>query len=315
MSFTGPLYALLAFAIFATHDVVIKALGGIYSPVQIIFFATLFSFPLVTLMLMRDPTEGHLRPVNPGWIAARVVSSMLTALSAFYAFSVLPLAQVYVMLFATPLLVTVLSIPVLGERVGIHRLGAVVIGLVGVIVVLRPGSAALGLGHVAGASAAFFGAASSVIMRRIGRDERVPVLMLYPMVANFLVMGAALAWIYEPMPILHLGGIGLVSVLGFGAGLLLLAAYRHGDAAVVAPMQYSQILWATLYGWLIFAESIDRTTLVGAGIIVASGVYIVFRESRLGTRSATPVLRTRARGASAASFRISPFLRRQRPPE
>lgn len=312
MNLSGPLIALIAFGIFATHDVVIKVLGAAYSPFQIIFFSTMFSFPLITFMLMRDAKEGNLRPVHPWWVAARTGSAVIAALSGFYAFSVLPLAQVYVMLFASPLVITILSIPILGERVGIHRSLAVLVGLVGVVVVLRPGSTPLGLGHIAGLSAACFGAFASVIVRKVGNEERAAVLMLYPMAANFLIMGAILGLVYEPMPILHLGGMAVISLFGFTGGLLLIAAYRNGDAAIVAPMQYSQIIWATGFGFFLFDEIIDVPTLIGAAIIIASGLYIVFRESRLGARSQTPVLRTRTRAATAPSLRISPILRRMR---
>lgn len=311
MNYLGPLYGLLAFGIFATHDVVIKYLGGTYSPVQIIFFATLFSFPLITLMLMQDKTEGNLRPVHTWWMVGRTISGVMTGLSAFYAFTVLPLAQVYVMLFAAPLLITILAIPVLGEKVGVQRIGAVLVGLAGVFVVLRPGNVDFGLGHIAGLSAAIFSALTSVIVRRIGRDERTAVLMLYPMVANFIVMASILTFVYKPMPLLHLGAVSVLSLLGFSAGLFLIAAYRHGHAAIVAPMQYSQIIWAVGFGYFLFDESPDQTTLIGAAIIIASGLYIVARESKLGDASTTPVLRTRSRGISASSFRISPILRRK----
>ncbi len=312
MNLSGPLFALLAFGIFATHDVVVKYLGGVYSPFQIIFFTTLFSFPLVTFMLMRDATEGHLIPKFPGWMALRTLSAVMAAAAAFYAFSTLPLAQVYTIIFASPLLITLLAIPVLGEKVGLHRMFAVIVGLAGVVVVLRPGSSVLELGHLAALGTAVFGALASVIVRRIGRDERTVVLMLYPMAANFVVMGALLAFVYKPMPVEHLGATAVISLLGFAGGLLLIAAYRNGDAAIVAPMQYSQILWATGYGFLLFDETVDRETLIGAGIIIASGIYIVAREARLGAKSQTPVLRTRSRGPTAASFRISPLLRRMR---
>ncbi|MCB1356088.1 MAG: DMT family transporter [Maritimibacter sp.] len=312
MNLSGPLYALIAFGIFATHDVIVKFLGGVYSPFQIIFFTTLFSFPLVTFMLMRDATEGHLIPKHPWWTALRTGSAVIGASCAFYAFSALPLAQVYTIIFASPLLITLLAIPILGEKVGIHRLLAVVVGLAGVVVVLRPGSASLGLGHLAALGTAVFGALASVVVRKIGRDERTVVLMLYPMAANFLIMGALLAFVYRPMPVEHLGLAAVISLFGFVAGLFLISAYRNGDAAIVAPMQYSQILWATGYGYLIFNESVDRTTIIGAGIIIASGVYIVWRETRLGAKSQTPVLRSRSPTSSAASFRISPLLRRMR---
>lgn len=310
MSLSGPIYALIAFAIFASHDAVIKVLGASYSPFQIIFFATVFSFPLVTFMLIRDATQGHLRPVHPWWTALRTGSASITGLSAFYAFSVLPLAQVYVIIFASPLIITLLSIPILGERVGLHRMLAVLVGLIGVLVVLQPGTEPLTLGHLAALSTAVFGALASIIVRKIGQDERTVVLMLYPLVANFVVMGAALIWVYVPMPIADLGGMGVISLFGFLANLFLIAAYKNADAAIVAPMQYSQIIWATVFGYVFFSESVEPATLIGAGIIIASGVYIVMREARLGAKSNTPVLRTRSRGPSAASFRISPLLRR-----
>ncbi|MEG3660981.1 DMT family transporter [Celeribacter halophilus] len=310
MNITGAFYALAAFAVFSTHDVVIKFLGGSYAPFQIIFFSTLFSFPLVMFMLIRDRSEGHLRPVHPWWTLFRTLAAMCNTLAAFYAFSVLPLAQVYALIFATPLVITILSIPVLGERVGFHRWAAVVMGLVGVMVVLRPGTTEITPGHLAALSCAGFGAFASVVVRKVGREERTAVLMLYPLIANFLVMGLAMTFFYKPLPLLDLGGIGMVSILGFSGGVILIFAYRASEAAIVAPMQYSQIIWATIFGYFIFGEKVDLPTVVGASIIILSGLYIVFRESRGGHSENTPVLRTRSRASSAASFRISPFVRR-----
>lgn len=311
MALRSILFALLAFAFFATHDLIVKFLGGSYSPVQLIFFSSLMSFPLATAMLMRDPTEGNLRPVNPWWVAARTLSSVFATLCVFYAFSNLPLSQVYALLFSMPLLITVLSVPILGEKVGVHRWGAVVFGLAGVLIVLRPGSAELELGHLAGILAAVFSSFASVVVRRIGRQERTVVLMLYPLATNFLVMGAALGFVYKPMPILDLGLVGLIAICAFVAGLFLIAAYRAGEAAVVAPMQYSQIIWATIFGYTLFNETLDTPTLIGTSLIILSGIYIVWRESR-GRSNNTPVLRTRQRNQSPGAMNISPFLRNKR---
>lgn len=305
----GAVFALLAFGIFATHDVVIKYLGASYSPFQVIFFSTLMSFPLVSFMLMRDPLPGTLRPAHPWWTAIRTTAAVLNGMCAFYAFSVLPLAQTYAILFATPLLITLISIPLLGEQVGWRRGLAVCVGLLGVLVVLRPGSTPLSSGHLAAMGSAVFGATASIIVRKVGDAERSVVLLLYPMAGNFVVVGALMIAVYEPMPLEHLGAASLISVLGFIAGLFLIMAYKTGQAAIVAPMQYSQIIWATGYGFVLFDETIDLFTVIGAGIIIASGVYIVSRESA-NDDSQTPVLRTRSRGFGA-SFRISPFLRRK----
>lgn len=306
----GALLALLAFAIFATHDVVVKFLGGQYSPVQIIFFSVLLGFPLVSMMLMNDRTDGHLRPVHPWWTALRTVSAVITGVAAFYAFSVLPLAQTYAILFAAPLLITLLAIPVLGERVGLRRGLAIMVGLAGVMIVLRPGSAPLSLGHLAALTAAVTSSLASVIVRKIGQDERSVVLLIYPMMANFVVLGCALPFVYRPMPILHLGMVGVIAAFGFVGMLLIIAAYRSAEAVIVAPMQYSQMIWAALFGALIFGENPDFYTLVGAGVIIASGIYIVLREGQPRVSENRPVTLSKSRPETGTLPRISLMLRR-----
>ncbi|MDJ0821393.1 MAG: DMT family transporter [Paracoccaceae bacterium] len=311
----GALLALLAFGIFSTHDVIVKTLGATYSPFQIIFFSVVFAFPLVTLMLIGDARPGHLRPVHPWWTALRTLAAVMTGGSAFYAFSVLPLAQTYAILFAAPLIITILAIPILGERVRLRRWAAVIVGLCGVLVVLRPGGGTeLGLGHLAALIAAVGGALASIIVRKIGQDERPVVLLLYPMLANFLVMSVLLPFVYVPMPLTHLGAIALMSAMAFAASRLIISAYKAGEAVIVAPMQYSQILWATVYGALLFGEFPDTWTIAGAGIIIVSGVYIVLREGGGTASENTPVLRSRTRFETGTVPRASLFLRRRNAP-
>lgn len=306
----GALLALLSFAIFATHDVVVKFLGSQYSAIQIIFFSVLLGFPLVTIMLMNDRSDGHLRPVHPWWTAVRTVSTVITGVSAFYAFSTLPLAQTYAIIFAAPLLITLLAIPILGEKVGLRRGGAIVVGLIGVMIVLRPGTVPLNLGHAAALAAAVFSSLASVIVRKIGQDERSVVLLLYPMMANFIVLGCALPFVYKPMPIEHVGMLGVIASFGFVAMLLIISAYRRAEAVIVAPMQYSQMIWATIYGYLIFNENLDIYTVVGATVIIASGIYIVLREDSPNVSLNSPVLRSKGRAETGTLPRIGQMLRR-----
>lgn len=307
----GIAFALGGFAIFSTHDAVIKFLGVDYAPFQILFFSVLLSFPFATLMLMSDKEADTLRPHNPRWVALRTIAMVATSASAFYAFSVLPLAQVYAFIFAAPMLITVLSIPILGERVGVHRWAAVVLGLAGVMIVLRPGAEPFTAGHIAGLIAAAGHAVVSVITRKIGKQERAAVLMLYPMMTNIILMGCILPFVYKPMPTEHLGLLAIVAFLGFTGGLCVIGAYRFGDAAIVAPMQYSQIIWGSVFGFLFFAEIPDLATGVGAAIIIGAGLYVVVRESLAGTSENTPVLRTRTRTGAATSPNIGAMLRSQ----
>jgi drug/metabolite transporter (DMT)-like permease len=302
----GTILALFAFAIYSAHDVIVKSLGANYSPVQIVFFSGLFAFPMVTLILIRESRPGTLRPVHPWWMLIRTLSAVITGFTAFYAFTVLPLAQVYAILFAAPLLITLLAIPILGERVGLHRGGAIIVGLLGVLVVLRPGGTELSLGHLAALAAAFASSLASIIVRKIGRDERSVVLLLYPILANFVLMGAMLPFVYRPMPGGDVGGLALMSVLAFAAAGLLIMAYKAGEAVVVAPMQYSQIIWATFFGALFFDEYPDTWTLAGAAIIIASGIYIVVREGGNATTN-RPVLRSRTRFETASIPRVRFF--------
>ena len=300
----GALLALLSMGIYSTHDVIIKLLGETYPALQILFFSALLSFPPLAILLLRDPTHGTLRPRNPFWVGLRSICIVASGVGGFYAFSSLPMAQVYSILFAAPLLVTVLSVPLLGERVGPHRWLAVVAGLCGVLVVLRPGVTPLGLGHLAALMGATATALSAIAVRKLGRSERTVILLLWPMIGNFLLTGASLGFAYQPMALGDLALTGVIAVLGLAAGFLLILAYQAGEAANVAPMQYSQMLWAVGYGWFLFGEEPDLPTILGAGLIIGSGLYILMRE-RHGTSRLQPVTRARIGNEAVTSPRWS----------
>lgn len=301
----GAVLALLAFAIYATHDAVVKVLGETYSAVQIVFFAALLSFPVISVILLNDKREGSLRPIHPWWVVLRAICTVITGVCAFYAFSSLPLAQVYPILFAMPLLITVLAIPVLGERVGFHRWAAVIIGLCGVLIVVRPGVATLQMGHLAALTAAFCGSLASIIVRKIGQEERSVVLLLSPLLGNFIAMGAVVPLVWVPLQLADLGLLLVVAIFGLVGAFLSILAYRKAEAVIVAPMQYSQIVWAVFFGYMFFGEAVDAPTMVGATIVILSGLYIVFREARPNVSSNQPVLETRGRTETVTTPRSS----------
>ncbi|MGL4239332.1 DMT family transporter [Tabrizicola sp.] len=307
----GALFSLAAFALYATHDVVVKLLGATYTSFQIMFFSGLMGFPLVMMLLMGDRRDGTLIPRHPWWSALRSVSAVATGVMGFFAFSQLPLAQCYAIFFAMPLLITLMAIPMLGEKVGLRRGIAVIVGLIGVMIVLRPGGGeGFSIGHLAALGAAFTGALTSVIVRKIGSEERSVVLMLYPMVLTFFAMGATLPFVYQPMSVTHLGLTAVMAFLGMLGALGIIAAYRTAPAVIVAPMQYSQIIWAALYGWLFFDETVDLYTAVGSAVIIASGIYIVLREGTPSVSQNRPVLESRSRMDTGTQPRISSWLKR-----
>ena len=300
-SLNGALLALSGFALYATHDAVIKHLGGFYSPFQILFFSVLFSFPLVNVYIISNRRTGSLWPHYPLLMLVRVLAISMTGFCAFFAFSVLPLTQAYALLFLTPILITTLSIPVLGESVGLHRWAAILVGFIGVLVVLNPNATELSAGHLACLGAVGASATNSIITRKIGQREKTSVMLIYPLIGNVLIMGLVLPFVYEPMPLAHLGSIGLISMLGILAMFCITLALKQANAGIVAPMQYSQIIWAGIFGSLFFEQNLTGSFILGAALIVASGLYIVRREWTR-TDSLQPVL-------SSGAFRPDSGLR------
>lgn len=310
---TAALLGLAAYATFSIHDLIVKHLGAAYSPFQIVFFSALMGFPLITLVMIHDQKPGTLRPVHPWWIALRSMCSATAVVCAFYAFGRLPLSQAYAIIFAAPLIITVLAVPMLGETVRLRRGIAVLAGLLGVLIVLRPGSSPMDTAHMAALMAAFAGALNAIVVRKIGNEERGVVMVLYPTMANLVLMAAILPFVYVEVPIADLGLFAVVAALVLLAMTFLVAAYARGDAIVVAPMQYSQIIWATVFGALLFEEYADWQTYAGTAVIVLSGIYILKREATGQVSQNMPVLMTRTRLGHSTGLRVGAFLRRGRP--
>ena len=271
----GALFGLAAMGLYCLYDVSIKFLGGDYSPLQILFCAGLVFVPLILLQL-RLSRATSLRPVLPLWTVLRVVVALLNATFGAYAFSVLPLAEAYAVFFLMPLMIALLAVPILGEPMDLARGLAVVAGFAGVLIALQPGGETqLGLGHLAAFCAASLGAVNYIILRKTGGIEQPGVLLFYPAAAQLIAVGLAMPGLWLPMPAAHWALTSLMGLAVFAGGLLIIAAYRTAPAIVVAPMQYSQIIWAALLGWLLFGEGMTLPMVLGILVIIAAGLYIL----------------------------------------
>lgn len=276
----GALIGLAAMALFACSDIVIKFLGSGYSPFQIIFFAGLMTFPLIAGLTIADTAPENLRPRQPKLMALRCVIVLINGILGTYAFATLPLAQCYAIVFTMPIFIALLSVPVLGERIDLFRGMAVLAGLVGVIVALDPGRGNLQWGHAAALGSAIFGAGNYVIIRKTGTGERAVALILYPLILQVIVAAIALPLVYQPMPFRDLGLTALMATTSFIGYLLIIAAYRRAPGIVVAPMQYSQIIWAAIFGALLFDERMTSRAVLGTAIIILAGIVIVGRRDK-----------------------------------
>lgn len=275
----GAFFGLAAMGLYCLYDVTIKFFGPDYSPLQVLFCAGLVFVPLI-LVQQWLTGQGGLRPVYPGLTAVRVVAGLLNGTIGAYAFSVLPLAESYAVFFLMPLMIAGLAVPFLGERMDPARGLAIVAGFAGVLIALQPGGeTALGLGHLAALVAASLGAVNYLILRKIGGVESPGVLMLYPAVAQLLVLGFVMPSVWVPMPLAHWGLTTLMGLELFAGGLLIILAYRNAPAIIVAPMQYSQIIWAAILGWLIFGEGMTTMMILGIAIIIGAGLFILTRSN------------------------------------
>ncbi len=274
----GALLGLGAFGLYAAYDISMKFLGGGYSAIQILFFSGLMALPLTLAYALADPAHGTLRPARPGLMAVRVVIVVFNGIVGAYAFANLPLAQCYAIFFTMPIFIALLAVPVLGERIDLPRGLAVILGLVGVVIALDPGDEPLRIAHLSALMGAVSGAMNYVLLRKSGAVERTSVLMLYPMLAQLVVVAALLPLVYIPMPLADLVVTGFMGVVLVAGSLLIIGAYRRARAIIVAPMQYSQILWATIFGALLFGERPSAATALGMAMIILSGLVIVARR-------------------------------------
>ena len=276
----GALLSLAAFFAYACADVSIKALGQDLQAFQIVFVCSLSTLPwIIALIVIRDRPVS-LRPKLPGWTALRIVITVVNSALVTYTFGHLPLAQCYAVLFTMPLMITVFAWPLLGEPIDPWRGMIVLLGFCGVLIALRPGEVTFQFAHLTAICGATLGALNSLILRKVGNRETSGVILLYPTIAQILIMGALLPSVYRPMSLHHWQIAGLVGILGMVGGISIIAAYRRAPAIVVAPMQYSQIVWASILGLIFFNEGMPPQTALGIAIIIAAGLTLLFQANR-----------------------------------
>lgn len=271
---------LLAAASFSLMDTGLKLLSAHYPPVQVAALRALASWPLVVAYVAwRGAFAGLLR-VRWGLHLLRGAIGVMTLGMFAYALRRLPLAEAYAIFFVAPLLITMLSVPVLGERVERARWIAIVVGLCGVVVVLRPtGAGMFTLAGLAVLAAAVGYAVSAITVRIVHRTDSTEALVFWLTTLVALGAGAIAAphWVAVRMDVdgWVLAGVAVTGLLG---QVSITEAFRHGEASAIAPFEYSALAWALLIDWLVWHSVPDGWTLGGAAIIIASGLYLVRHE-------------------------------------
>jgi drug/metabolite transporter (DMT)-like permease len=270
---------LIAVGLFSVMDAGLKTLSPHYPAMQVAALRGLSSLPWIFVYVAWRKRLSTMLKVRWRLHILRGVLAVMMLASFTYALRTLPLAEAYSIFFVAPLLITALSMPFLGERVGRARWWAIAVGFAGVLVVLRPtGAGMFSLAGLAVLLAAVGYSVSAITVRIIGRTDNNESLVFWVML--LLSIGASVLaapdWIAirpEHWPVI--AGIGMI---GFVAQLAITEAFRRGEASFIAPLEYSALAWGAGLDWLLWKTLPDGITLIGAGIIIASGIYLIRGE-------------------------------------
>lgn len=292
----GIVFMLLACALFSFMSVLIKMLAGRVPFQEQMFFRSAFALPVVALIVLRRTgfTSGFatvLRTRRFKGHLLRATTGVGATACSFYALTVLPLAEHQALTNATPLFVTLLSIPILGEKVGLHRAGAVLAGFVGILIIAFGQGAftddyggAARLGIIAAMTHGGFSAVTTLLVRSLSDTEASTTIVMWQ---SLLMTGvtAVLLPFFWVTPSLHdLLLLVAIGTLGGVAQTLLTEAWASAQVSALAPYSYSSLLWAVLFGFVIFGDAPSLWTLAGATAIVAASLYIMHRELLRGRR-------------------------------
>ena len=289
--FRGIAFKLISVTIFVTMSALIKVAATEVPPGEAAFFRSFFAIPVILVWLA---ATGHLhdglttrQPLSHLW---RGLVGTMAMVLGFAGLGLLPLPEVTAIGYASPLLVVILAAMFLGEKVGLFRLSAVALGLVGVLIVLSPRLSTLGeavdvrqtLGAVLVLGGAFFGALAAVFVRKMVQVESTAAIVFYFSVtaATLSLISLPWGWVW-PSPWIVVALV-MAGLLGGVGQIFMTLSYRHADASVIAPFEYASMLLSLLIGYFAFGEVPTLVMIGGASLVILAGVIIILRERHLG---------------------------------
>ncbi len=289
----GAMWVILAAFLLTAMGAMVKEMARDIHSFQIVFFRCLFGALTLAPFIMRAGM-GALKTGRPFLLLARTLVGTLGMFCVFYSFQHMPLAEAVAIIFSRPLFAVALAIPFLGEVVGWRRAIAAVVGFSGVLIMVRPGTAAFDPVALVALLGAFTAGAIAIIIKQLSRTESTTTIVVWFAITGSIVslVPALTVWVWPtPEQWAWLVGIGVVGIAGQAA---LTRGFGTGETSFVTPFDYSRLIFATIFGIALFAEVPDFWKAVGALIIVGSGYYIARREM-IASRA-----RARAKAAGSA---------------
>ncbi|MGL4727909.1 MAG: DMT family transporter [Bosea sp. (in: a-proteobacteria)] len=293
----GIFLKLLSALAFTMMSAGARAVSSRYPVGEIIFCRSFFAMiPLLAWLAWRGDLANAIRTKNPKAHLKRGVIGSCGMFTGFWALALLPLPDAVAFSYATPLIVVVLAALFLKEKVRAYRWSAVGIGFAGVLVMLSPHLASspaaastsaqviggLSLGVIVALTAATFSALATIEVRTLTHTESTGAIVFYFMALTSILglLTIFLGWNWPTLQdALLLVAIGIMGGLG---QILLTQSYRHGDASLIAPFEYTTMIWAVLLGWFLFGEWPANAVFIGAGLVILSGIFVIWREHKLG---------------------------------
>ena len=285
----GILVRLIAIASLACMFVCVKlaAENGTHI-IELLFYRQLFALFILLPFFMAGPGLGALKTEYPKLHVTRMIVGITGMGFNFWAVSLLPLAEATTIGFMVPIFATLLSVVLLAEFVGIHRWVAIILGFIGVLIVVQPGDGHIPLaGAMVAITGALFTAWVSVLIRQLGRTEKPATTVFWFTISSLPLLGIAMLFFgsgHDMETWMLIAGAGLFGSIG---QLTLTASLRLAPVSTILSMDYTSLIWATMFGYLIWDNWPGPATWIGAPIIIGCGLYIAFREHRLSIARAT----------------------------
>ena len=276
----GALWILLAAGLLTVMGALVKHLGKDIPSVQMVFFRSLIAVVLIVPIMVRTGLSAF-HTKRPGMHVLRTLAGTLGMFCVFYAFAHLPLAETVAIVFSRPLFAIWLAVIFLGEIVRWRRISAALVGFAGVLIMVRPGTAAFDPASLYAVTAAIIAGSIAVIIKRMSATESTLTIVLWFSVGSTVItlIPSLLVWVSPDGA--QWGYLLLIGIIGAAGLAALTKGFSTGETSFVTPFDYSRLIYATAIGFFIFSEEPDIWSAVGALIIIASGTYIARRELAL----------------------------------
>lgn len=258
-----------------------KLASEIHHPTEVMFYRSFFCLILAVAFLAAQKRLPAIKEANKKNQLIRGVVGSCGMVLTFFGFSMLPLSEIQSILFAAPIFVAALSYPVLGEKVGKYRIGATLVGFIGVLIIVQPGVISSFAGGMVALGAAFFHAAIMLILRWLGRTEEPMITVFYFALISTVIMAPVMPFMASAMTAESLFYLIMLGISVFCLQSTLTKAYTYADATIIAPISYISLLWMILMDLSIWGVAPKLPTLLGAAIIMISSFVIIWRETKL----------------------------------